>query len=524
MPKGGAPSIAVRHGASVAHCSNVAEAAQLMIEIHKGSCLAHGASILDQARKAADQLHNDFLAHAPGVKGKAANCFGTLLRIAAIREKVDGIFVRGIPLGKMLAYISAAADAERHLKEVVIHETIDTVSELLEDTTIAFDPNDDHAYVSPQSDDASCPGALGTDQPLPPPDGHAGVFHTTTFLGGSEDCIELEPDRLSFWWADGTTMSDTDVQGCVEDQIQTCLQTACNVKYAPTADSATENSGDTSETEAVKGALAEGLVSTVCEGGLTADTNPMTTCCEAEPSIASINLQRIPSDRPNWADMTEDELARSSDYGIDDEGRLAEEDPPCLYENAGNLTNRPPDNKCDVASSNPQRADGSHGPCHGVGSLCSPDEDDEHSYDAMGATSDPPISALTDCEDGVEPIEVEINNGHTHNRKKRLPKRSRKRPAKDGREIVTTNALSDNRQCSQAGTSDDPDSGMIAGLRIPSSFSTSDGAEKWLMRNCEHLSCIKAFKCIKRACDYHVCTINQHNAIVRCRCTCQNNH
>jgi hypothetical protein len=56
---------------------------------------------------------------APGV-----HSFGTALRAAPVRKRCEEVFVRGIELSKVLGWVSAAADAHRHLSVTLVDEAI----------------------------------------------------------------------------------------------------------------------------------------------------------------------------------------------------------------------------------------------------------------------------------------------------------------------------------------------------------------------------------------------------------------
>ncbi len=78
--------------------------------------------LLVAARSAAQHMHNAIITAMPHIGGQAASNFGTLLRVAEVRQVLGLHALRDKPLGKVVGYISAAADAERHLTEAIVAE------------------------------------------------------------------------------------------------------------------------------------------------------------------------------------------------------------------------------------------------------------------------------------------------------------------------------------------------------------------------------------------------------------------
>ena len=126
--------VTLRNGHDVWHFAYVADAARYKAELASllpSQAVAAGGNvqpkcsrvILDTTRDAAQLLLDDMVGStAVGLAGKAVSCFGTALRTKPIRQLFDGESVRELALCKVLGYVAADADAERHLTIPLIHE------------------------------------------------------------------------------------------------------------------------------------------------------------------------------------------------------------------------------------------------------------------------------------------------------------------------------------------------------------------------------------------------------------------
>ena len=82
------------------------------------------------------------------------------MRVKAVREALQGTTLRGKPLGKWLSYISAAADAGRHLTSVGIIEAMDSLNALLGGLEAKGRASCKALLASCQTVLASCPTVL----------------------------------------------------------------------------------------------------------------------------------------------------------------------------------------------------------------------------------------------------------------------------------------------------------------------------------------------------------------------------
>ena len=135
MPRG----LTVRIGHGLIYGCNAAEALALV----NGTAFEwKGASstdriqssdltVLQLASTAAKKVHTSLLGSHACIGGRAAKNFGTLLHVAAVRQSCDDLTVRGIPLSKVLGYIAAANDAQRHLTATLIGEAVELVERTL---------------------------------------------------------------------------------------------------------------------------------------------------------------------------------------------------------------------------------------------------------------------------------------------------------------------------------------------------------------------------------------------------------
>ena len=82
-------------------------------------------NILSLAVREAKRIHEKLVRAVPELSGRAATNFGTALRVKKVRSLLAGDLHRGVELSKWLEYIASAADAQRHLTSVVIHEVAD---------------------------------------------------------------------------------------------------------------------------------------------------------------------------------------------------------------------------------------------------------------------------------------------------------------------------------------------------------------------------------------------------------------
>lgn len=64
--------------------------------------------------------------HAP-----ASRSFGTALRTRVVRQRIQGVLVRGEPLAKVLGWIADAADAHRHLSVAVMEEAAESFAKAI---------------------------------------------------------------------------------------------------------------------------------------------------------------------------------------------------------------------------------------------------------------------------------------------------------------------------------------------------------------------------------------------------------
>ena len=142
---------AVRHGTTVAHVSTVGEAAELMRAFAcQPAPELERSGLQATASCSANAMLGVLLRHFPLV-GPAARNFGTALRVAAVRRQLQHRSLRGVPLLKVLGWVSAAADALRHLTPLGIAEAAEALESALGETG--------REDASPSSGAAPEPGA-----------------------------------------------------------------------------------------------------------------------------------------------------------------------------------------------------------------------------------------------------------------------------------------------------------------------------------------------------------------------------
>jgi hypothetical protein len=144
-PTVGARGIAVRHGHCLAHVRTSDEAAQLMITLAKSGAQEAASEPRVSAGAVSNALLGRLCRHFP-LEGAAAKNFSTALRVAAVRQSLSSVVVRGEPLLKWLGWIAQAADALRHLTPELMADAADALAAVLE-----LEPLADEALSAPQA-------------------------------------------------------------------------------------------------------------------------------------------------------------------------------------------------------------------------------------------------------------------------------------------------------------------------------------------------------------------------------------
>ena len=161
-------SIAVRHGATVAHVETVADAAELMALLN-GSSANRNASddggLLDNASSVANEVLG--LLTAPcGLVGNATKNLGTALRAKPVRAMLSDVCTaQRLNVLEELSFIADAADAKRHLTRQSIQETLSTLKSsciAYAQSPAPFDPLDGPDAVA-EPDDVDVSEAMLTD-------------------------------------------------------------------------------------------------------------------------------------------------------------------------------------------------------------------------------------------------------------------------------------------------------------------------------------------------------------------------
>ena len=114
----------IRRGDELIHVYKDDLALQLATPLAARAECSGTVDLLREARDAAGLLHEALLLAWPGLGGDAATCFGTALRVKAVRSHLGDFSVRGHPLLKVASWVAAAADAARHLTVPMINDLL----------------------------------------------------------------------------------------------------------------------------------------------------------------------------------------------------------------------------------------------------------------------------------------------------------------------------------------------------------------------------------------------------------------
>ena len=233
------PRISVEIGGAHVHCSP-AQLRGVLADLGISTTGEVGNGLLSHAVIAAKECLE--ASSVMDLQGSACRSFGTTLRSAPMRAYLKNAQLKGTPLLSILNWISAAADAQRHLTVATIEQATSLHKQLM----------DDYADLS--------------QPPLPPPLGHRGMYETSTEASfcandAADDGLE---DPFHAWFAGETPSEPTH---CTEQSVTTpaALANASNiVNDADTDTSTLANDASTlvNDADAVASTHVKGAITT----------------------------------------------------------------------------------------------------------------------------------------------------------------------------------------------------------------------------------------------------------------------
>jgi hypothetical protein len=118
------PRVTIEHKGTFIHVQ-VCQVAEVLQQLHGNPA---SNDLCTKSSKAANAMHSALLSALPQLQGKATSSFSTAIRTPTVRNLVKNKVHRGIEVDKLIRFVSAAADAQRHLTCQLIDEVVQLVT------------------------------------------------------------------------------------------------------------------------------------------------------------------------------------------------------------------------------------------------------------------------------------------------------------------------------------------------------------------------------------------------------------
>jgi hypothetical protein len=121
------PRVTIEHKGTFIHV-HVSQVAAVLQQLHGNSA---SNDLCIKSSQAANAMHSALLSALPELQGKATSSSSTAIRTPIVRSLVKNKVHRGIDVDKLIRFVSAASDAQRHLTCQLIDEVVQLVNSII---------------------------------------------------------------------------------------------------------------------------------------------------------------------------------------------------------------------------------------------------------------------------------------------------------------------------------------------------------------------------------------------------------